>query len=400
MTWGPAGPTAARVRGEAVAVGFTGQAISDAPAWAHRDAAASAVVVELPMRVAAHWETERAAAVPGSPAWRRAMRQHMASLAALHVGSSLLADYRELAAHGGVELGDLVLASEGLGVGLTATERAQLPASPVARYLGAEKPLDAGPGFIGALAVVHAVSVDLADGRYTQAAGRVATLGERAPLLRLVAATTISNYGVEPRQQARAWDTFTSGPYHNIARAQAALAFQQQGMIEEAAARYAALAADYDVHALPASLAMARYSFQASRRGEVGWNIAMGQLRERVLPSDDFDQVVALLSTTDPQPDRMRVLSRASELAAGDRAGSSSSHAWRRRCRAGGVGGGAAAAASRRGADARDRSARWPARAATRALRGRPRGSRASTGARRRRAPRPIQTVRAELGSS
>lgn len=327
VTWSASGPIAARVRGEPIAVGFTGQAIADAPAWAHRDAPASAVVIELPTRVPDYWEAQRVAATPGSPAWRRATHQHLASLAAIHAAPRLMADYRELVAHGGAELGDLVLASEGIGLAATAADRVALPHLAASRYLIGGR--DAGadrlavhavvePGFLGALAVLRDVATELAAGRSGPAAARLAELGERAPLLRLLGATALQNRGGRPADAARAWDTFASGPYHNVARAAAALAYQQQGQADEAAARYAALAADYDLQALPVSLGMARYVFQQSRRGVAGWDIAAAQLRDRVLPAGSFEQVLLLVAATDSQADHMRILARAAELANGD----------------------------------------------------------------------------------
>ncbi|MCW5804755.1 MAG: VWA domain-containing protein, partial [Deltaproteobacteria bacterium] len=47
VTWGATGPTAARLAGDDLAVGFTAQPVTDAAAWAHGGAAAGAVV-ELP----------------------------------------------------------------------------------------------------------------------------------------------------------------------------------------------------------------------------------------------------------------------------------------------------------------------------------------------------------------
>ncbi len=327
VTWGASGPTAARVRGEDVAVGFTGQAVADAPAWAHRDAPASAVVVELPTRGPDYWEAQRVAAAPGSPAWRRATHQHLASLAAIHAAPRLMVDYRELVAHGGAELGDLVLASEGIGLASTAADRAALPHLAVSRYLAAGRDNAAAraavrvavePGFLGALVVLRGVVTELEANHSAAAAARLAELGARAPLLRLLGATALVNGGGRPQDAARAWDKFASGRYHNVARAQAALAYQQRGQADEAAARYAALAADYDLHALPVSFATARYAFQESRRGAAGWDIATAQLRDRVLPTGSFEQVLPLLAATDSQPEHMRILVRAAELANGD----------------------------------------------------------------------------------
>ncbi|MBA3392594.1 MAG: VWA domain-containing protein, partial [Deltaproteobacteria bacterium] len=54
VTWGAAGPTAARVGGVELDVGFTAQPIADATAWAHGDSKPG-IVVELPGRLPAYW---------------------------------------------------------------------------------------------------------------------------------------------------------------------------------------------------------------------------------------------------------------------------------------------------------------------------------------------------------
>jgi tetratricopeptide (TPR) repeat protein len=320
VTWTPAGPSAAHVGGEDIDVGFTGQAITDAPAWAHRDAPASAVVVELPARVPAYWDTQRASAAVGSPAWRHATRQQLVSLAAIHASPKLYADYTELAAHGGVEVGDVVLASEGIAMRASKADLAALPASPVAHYLATpvQPARAAEPGLIGALTTLRGEVNELSQGHSSSAADLITQLGSRAPQLRLIGAAAMASYDTRPQDRARAWDTFSSGPYRNIARDQAAQAYVAMNQLDEATTRYAALAEDYDVHALPVDFANARYAFASSRRGNAGWEIASAKLRERVLAGGGYAHVLGLVSWTDAQPDRLRLLSRAAELANGD----------------------------------------------------------------------------------
>jgi hypothetical protein len=117
VTWGASGPTAARVAGESISVGFTPDAITDATTWAPSSAAG--VIVELPTRVPTYWQARVAAEQPGSPAWRHAQRQRMASLAALQDRPALYRAYDGLRQHGGVELGDLALASGGIATATT-----------------------------------------------------------------------------------------------------------------------------------------------------------------------------------------------------------------------------------------------------------------------------------------
>ena len=142
VTWGPAGPTAAVVAGDEVEVGFTAQVVTDAVAWAH-GASPAGVGVELPARQVAHWDGVLAARTPGEPAWRHAQRQRLVSLAASSDRPALVAAFEALRAHGGVELGDLVLASGGLA-GVEAPLGA-LAGTPVGRYLAAARALHARP---------------------------------------------------------------------------------------------------------------------------------------------------------------------------------------------------------------------------------------------------------------
>ncbi|MGN6111132.1 MAG: VIT domain-containing protein, partial [Kofleriaceae bacterium] len=116
VAWSASGPTSARVLGRDVAVGFTGQAIADAASWAH-GAAVAGVTVELPLRMPAFRAGQARALAVGSAAWRHAMRQWMASLAATSDRATLVQAFAALREHGGIARGELVLASGGLGHG-------------------------------------------------------------------------------------------------------------------------------------------------------------------------------------------------------------------------------------------------------------------------------------------
>src|SRR5690606_18746422 len=113
VTWSDVGPTGARVLGGEIGAGYTPDVITDATQWAH-GAAPAGVAVELPSRVPAYWRTAIDKVTAGSPPWRHAQRQLLVSAAALG-DRGLLADALEaLRTSGGVELGDIVLASGAL----------------------------------------------------------------------------------------------------------------------------------------------------------------------------------------------------------------------------------------------------------------------------------------------
>ncbi len=150
ITWSAAAaPSAARVAGEDVAVGFTAQAIADAAAWAH-GASAPGVAIELPGRLPAYWARKLEALAEGSAEWRHAQRQRMVALVAVGDRAGLFLAYEALRKQGGVQRGDLALAGAGI---VTGTRDAQVAAalephraaSPeLARYL------EAGRAYAGA----------------------------------------------------------------------------------------------------------------------------------------------------------------------------------------------------------------------------------------------------------
>src|SRR5262249_1961686 len=64
ITWSDTGPIAAKVGGEDVPAGFSGEAIADAAAWAH-GGSQMGVVIELPQHPAAFWQDRVAKLAPG-----------------------------------------------------------------------------------------------------------------------------------------------------------------------------------------------------------------------------------------------------------------------------------------------------------------------------------------------
>ncbi len=147
ITWNATGPIAARIGGAAISVGFTGQAIADATAWAHQGSQPGTLVA-LPAHLVAYWQTAIGKETVGSPAWRHAERQLIASAAATQNPALAFGAFDALRTHGGVELGDLVLASAGLVQDANdaqfAAWVAPFASAPIAKYLVAARLFDRG----------------------------------------------------------------------------------------------------------------------------------------------------------------------------------------------------------------------------------------------------------------
>src|SRR6185369_10753071 len=88
-----------------------------------------------------YWRTRIEREQVGTPAWRHAQRQLMASAAALQDRATLYRIYDELRKNGGVELGDLALASGGIATSTTDAQFAEalapssIATTSLARYL-------------------------------------------------------------------------------------------------------------------------------------------------------------------------------------------------------------------------------------------------------------------------
>ncbi len=342
LTWSATGPTAARMFGTEITASFAGEAITDAAAWAH-DAPAQAVVVELPGHLVAYNDAKVKALAVGSAAWRAAERQLMVSLAATNDLVRLLAEYQALRTHGGVELGDLALASGGLGAvasdkdvtaALSAFQLPQLSRNlelPLVRYLAtshaysgtqkiARSEREHEPGMIGALWTLREATALFAANQSKAAIEKLLTIDERAIELRLIgAAVAAQHYEASATDLGRVWDAAAIGVYKNVARSQAALAMFNRGAIEAGTERTAALVADLDLHALPPHLDNIGYYFQQSRRGAAGWQIVWASWRTRVLAGDSYEHVIALLGGVQLHPsDAQEILARAVELSGDD----------------------------------------------------------------------------------
>lgn len=335
VTWDAAGPVSARVGDRAIAVGFTPDSITDATAV--YGAPGSLVLVELPTRVPQYWRTRIEREPAGSPAWRHAQRQWMASAAAVADRQTLVRAYDELRRHGGVELGDLALASGGLASTTTDLELAEAlsPAAiahtPLARYLAAGRAYRKARradrltpatdhGLVGALWSLRALEAQLAAGDAKAALDTLEAMGDRALTLRLVGAWLVGQrWDATPEQTVRAWQAVAVGDYKNVALAAAAQFLARRGHAEIAADVYAKLVSELDLDALPPQLTIAPYQMTSSRRGVAGFQLLYATWRDRVLAGTSLSHVLALLPQAARHPsDLVRLLARAEELAAGD----------------------------------------------------------------------------------
>ncbi|MEO8701270.1 MAG: VIT domain-containing protein, partial [Kofleriaceae bacterium] len=336
VTWGAVGPSKARVFGGDVEIGFTGLPIPDAGIWAHASTTPG-VVVEMPMHLPAYWGAKLAKLTVGSAEWRHAQRQRMASMAAVNQRTELFNAYDALRTHGGVELGDLALASSGIETATTdaqfaaALAPASVKASVIAGYLQASRAYGQSAktdrikatstaGFVGALWTLREVTALLAADKNTQAVDRLIALGTRAFDLRLVAAgATANRYTMKPADVVRVWDSVAVGEYKNVARAQAATVLASRSQFDAAADRVATLVAELDLEAIPPNLGSMQYQFQQSRRGAAGWQLVWATWRDRALAGTSYEHVLALLPLASGHPiDVPVILARAAVLAGGN----------------------------------------------------------------------------------
>jgi tetratricopeptide (TPR) repeat protein len=335
VTWTSAGPAGARVGGEEIAMSFTPDAITPAMTWVQSSNAS--VTVELPTRVPQYWHERIAKEQAGTPGWRHAQRQLMATAAALADRATQFKVYEALRENGGIELGDLVLASGGIATATTdaqfadALAPASITKTPLARYLIAGRAYGKNPrparlapetrdGVIGALWLLRSIEAKLAANEHKAAVQELLAMGNRAFMLRLVGAVVATRpYNVSADHVIAAWDAVALGAYKNIALSQAVLALSSHGQYDAAIERFAKLAAELDLTALPPSYNFSSYTFSYSRRGPAGYQLIYAQLRDRILAGTSFAHVMAFVPLARQHAaDLPAVLSRAAELAGGD----------------------------------------------------------------------------------
>lgn len=313
------------------AVAFEAKAITDIATWAH-GASPAGVIVDLPMHLPAYWTAQLEAATDDAT-WRTMQRQRMAAAAAVQDRALLLRAYEELRDRGGVERGDLVLASAGLASAddkALAAALAPLADEPAAKYIAAWRRYAKSPkpellvpatrdGQLGSLWSLRYVHALLAAEKPNLAAAEA--LQTQAFTLRLIAAMLISQrYNTDIADLTHVWESVATGPYRNLARQHLAQALYSHGNYDDAADTVAKLVAELDLDAAPADVAALQYGVSYSRRGEAGWQLMYAMWRDRVLASKSFDHLIAFLPAANQHVgDAPRVLTRALEVAGNDR---------------------------------------------------------------------------------
>ena len=306
---------------------FTAQPISDAPAWALAGTKAG-VALQLPIHA-----KPAATAPEGSAAWRAQKREAIAAAMAQNDRSGAFAAFEALRTHGGVELGDLVLASGGIATATTdAQQQAALAAfgsEPLARYLAASRAYGKSPkpetlapfvagGLVGNLWALRATIAELTANHGKQAVDRLSTV--TGPELRFDGAAAISSrYDLPASEITRAWQLAEQGDFTNVARAQAAWTLYQHGRYEAAADALTRMVDQLDLKARPPQLgAYGASIMQQSRRGAAGWSIVWAKWRDTVLAGGSLPHVMTLVPLASAQEDQQRLFARATDLAAGD----------------------------------------------------------------------------------
>ena len=327
ITWSTTGPTAGRVAGEPVAVAFSAQSIDDASAWAFAGTQPG-VVATLPAHSAAYVQRRMALAAVGSLEWRDAARQLLVSAATAHEAPIARITFDELRAHGGVEVGDVVLASGALtALGSRRdldTELGTLAYAPVGRALVAAKDAVAPtsvaePGFFGAFTEARAALVAVRANKLDATTAAFAALAGRALDLRVAVANSTMYSGAAAPIVEAAWDACATGAYANLAREAEILQLESLGDYAAAADAFARTIDRLDLTApAPTVLASAQYVFEQSGRGNAAWQLVYGRWRDRVLAGDSLAHVMALVPAANTRNDLDAVLAKAVALTAGD----------------------------------------------------------------------------------
>ena len=327
ITWSATGPTAARVGGEPVAVAFSAKPIDDATAWAFAGTQPG-VVAALPAHADDYSQRRMAIAAVGSVAWRDAARQLLVSAAASHAVDVARMTFDELRAHGGVELGDVVLASGGLTAlvsrGELDAELGALAHEPIGRALGAVKTAAApanvaAPGVFGAFLEARAALDAVRANKLDATTAAFAALGGRALGLRVAVANSTLYSGATPAIVQAAWEGCATGAYANLAREAEVLQLESLGAYAAAADVFARAVDRLDLSApAPATLANAEWVFAQAGRGVAGWQLVYARWRDRVVTGDSLSHVMALVPAASTRNDLDPVLAKAVALAAGD----------------------------------------------------------------------------------
>jgi len=283
-------------------------------------------VAEMPLRQPGYWSDKAKAETAGTPEWRYAQRQLLASYAALGNGDQLWKVLGELAeADGPLSRGELALGSRAARWTSDNKQRRRVldgmdADDPVRAYFLASQKLahDYRSGaldavaersegsLIGMLASYRGLLGSLYYDANHKAAKRrfKAFLDEYQPLaLRYIAAYQMSSqWGWRaPEETAEMWDLFaekagSEGPWRAIADYQAARVLYNGRKFDEATDRFEKLLGQQqDAGQLPPLDQTVAWAFRQSSRGEAGWRLFWNRWRERALESDDASVLMGLL---------------------------------------------------------------------------------------------------------
>ncbi len=341
VRWDDRGPISATLGTQVLRVGFSALSVADAVAWAQAASVSVVgstppIVVELPLRMPAYWQSRIAAETVGSTRWRHLQHQRMASLAALEEVSPLFAAYEEIRKSGPVVLGELALASSGVARGANDTQLAAavapLGTTLLARYITASRQAlrTAGlgswapdawrpastAGYVGALWQLRASVAAMVSGSSDKAVDGIVALGDRALLFRRILAAGTLHRAMPTEAAHRLFASVRVGRYANQAMASLAQAYFNAGNPDLGANAIEALVTQYDLDAAPVEIGYLLQQVHGSRRGYAGAQMMWVQLREKLLASDRFEHVLSLLGTWGIQADEtLRILTRARALA-------------------------------------------------------------------------------------
>ena len=258
----------------------------------------------------------------GDPGWRHAQHQRAASALAERSPGELAEVLRELAARGPLSMAELAL----LGGGVRWVRPGDLDAAIgsntgavvdylrlLNRYRADPSRADFGPlatagdGLVGALASYRQVvaAADKGDQKAALTAFRRFADRQRLDVLRIVGATRLaSQFAWRDPSVLSALDDVAAGPWRNLAREEAARLASGSGRRGQAADRWIALMSDVDLTVAPPGIDWtARQQVENSARGTVGWQLAMGAWRQRVLAEGDFAHVMAFARAAALVPD-------------------------------------------------------------------------------------------------
>ncbi len=297
------------------------------------------VAIELPTAALGTARAEVAQASAGDPRWRHLQHQRAAAALASGAPGELATILRELAPYGALSVAELALLSGGvrwlgaaeLGPAIGSNTSAvavylravhaslqQAGRGDFAALAGSDDPL------IGTLAAYRQalIAIEKGEQRAALTAFRRFADRQRGDVLRIVGAMRLANqFAWRDPAVLAALDDVGTGPWRNLARQEAARLASYSGRSGQAADRWIALMSDVDLAVAPPSIDWtARGQVENSARGTVGWQLAMGAWRQRVLADGDYAHVLAFARAAALRPDGDLdvALDRAATLAGDD----------------------------------------------------------------------------------